>query len=58
MMVVLKAASRACAKTGNKIAARIAMIAMTTNNSIKVNPLRNFIISCEKLRQRLCSPEL
>src|SRR5579862_388250 len=36
---VLRACSRACAKTGNRIAARIAMMAMTTSNSIKVNPL-------------------
>jgi hypothetical protein len=31
-------ASLAWANTGNRIAARIAMIAMTTNSSIKVNP--------------------
>jgi hypothetical protein len=30
----------ALANTGNKIAARIAMIAMTTNSSISVKPLR------------------
>src|SRR5579859_2182594 len=36
---VLRACSRAWAKTGNRIAARIAIIAMTTSNSIKVNPL-------------------
>jgi hypothetical protein len=33
-----RAFSRARAKTGNRIAARIAIIAMTTSNSIKVNP--------------------
>src|SRR6056297_3571393 len=35
-----RAFSRARAKTGNRIAARIAMIAITTNNSISVKPLR------------------
>src|SRR5436305_1149645 len=34
---VLRAASLACAKTGNRIAARIAMIAITTSSSIRVN---------------------
>jgi hypothetical protein len=38
-----QAAERACSlaleKTGKRMAARIAMIAMTTSNSIKVNPL-------------------
>jgi hypothetical protein len=34
---VLFAAVLACAKTGNKIAAKIAMIAMTTSNSMSVN---------------------
>ena len=33
-----RAFSRARAKTGNRIAARMAMIAMTTSNSISVNP--------------------
>lgn len=32
--------SRACAKTGNKIAARMAMIAITTSGSISVNAER------------------
>jgi hypothetical protein len=31
--------SRACAKTGNSIAANMAMIAITTSSSIKVNAL-------------------
>src|SRR5712692_8564109 len=35
-----RAFSRACANTGNRIAARMAMIAMTTNNSISVKPRR------------------
>src|SRR5437899_1819908 len=35
---VRRADSRARAKTGNKIAARIAMMAMTTSSSISVNP--------------------
>jgi len=30
--------SRACANTGKRIAARIAMIAMTTSSSISVKP--------------------
>src|SRR5881396_3644962 len=38
--VVARAFSRACAKTGKRIAARIAIIAMTTSNSISVNALR------------------
>jgi hypothetical protein len=33
-----RAFSRARAKTGNKIAARIAIIAMTTRSSMSVNP--------------------
>src|SRR5689334_22737420 len=32
-----RAFSRACAKTGNRIAAKIAMMAITTSNSISVN---------------------
>ncbi len=35
-----RAFSRAFAKTGNRMAARIAMIAMTTSSSIRVKPLR------------------
>src|SRR5438105_4376647 len=35
---VFRACSRAWAKTGKRIAARIAMIAITTSNSIKVKP--------------------
>ena len=34
---VFLAASLACANTGNKIAARIAMMAITTKSSINVN---------------------
>src|SRR2546423_6157656 len=37
--LVLRAISLACAKTGNKIAARIAIIAITTSNSMRVNAL-------------------
>jgi len=33
-----RAFSLALAKTGNRIAASIAIIAITTNNSIRVNP--------------------
>src|SRR5687767_3931063 len=33
---ICRAFSRACAKTGNRMAARIAMIAMTTRSSIRV----------------------
>src|SRR5689334_4870313 len=36
---VWRAFSRAWAKTGNRIAARIAMIAITTRSSMRVNPL-------------------
>src|SRR6266542_3079141 len=35
-----RAFSRACANTGNRIAARIAMIAITTRSSIRVKPAR------------------
>src|SRR5688500_14891918 len=35
-----RAFSRACAKTGNRMAARMAMMAMTTSNSISVNARR------------------
>ena len=35
-----RAFSRAWAKTGNRIAARMAMMAMTTRSSISVNPRR------------------
>jgi hypothetical protein len=37
--VAERALSRAWAKTGNRIAARIAMIAMTTSSSMSVNAL-------------------
>jgi hypothetical protein len=37
--------SRARAHTGNKIAARIAIIAITTNNSMSVKPLRPLLTS-------------
>src|SRR5258708_5977501 len=36
--------SRAWAKTGKRIAARMAMIAITTSNSIRVNPRRRAMI--------------
>src|SRR5437763_513199 len=36
-----RAFSRACANTGNRMAARIAMMAITTSSSINVNPRRN-----------------
>src|SRR5690348_13523082 len=35
---VERACSRACANTGNKIAAKIAMIAITTRSSMSVKP--------------------
>src|SRR5436853_6800976 len=38
IQVIARADSRACAKTGNRIAARIAMIAMTTSSSMRVKP--------------------
>src|SRR5262249_452013 len=37
---VARALSRAWAKTGKRIAAKIAMIAITTSSSMSVNPLR------------------
>jgi len=39
-----RAFSLALANTGKRIAARMAMIAMTTNSSISVKPLRDFPI--------------
>src|SRR5690242_11350613 len=36
---IARAFSRACAKTGKRIAARIAMIAITTRSSIRVKPV-------------------
>src|SRR5579872_6069724 len=41
---IARAFSRAWANTGNRIAARIAMIAMTTSNSISVNA--DFALPC------------
>jgi hypothetical protein len=38
-----RAFSRACAKTGKRMAARIAMMAITTSSSIRVNALRRLI---------------
>src|SRR5437870_3911232 len=38
---VARAFSRAWAKTGNRMAARMAMMAMTTSNSMSVNALRD-----------------
>src|SRR5207302_384125 len=38
--LVWRADSRALAKTGKRMAARIAIIAITTSNSIRVNPVR------------------
>src|SRR5207237_1279936 len=38
--LVCRALSRAWAKTGNRMAASIAMMAITTRSSISVNPLR------------------
>src|SRR5437588_217769 len=45
---VWRAFARACAKTGNRIAANIAIIAITTNSSISVNPLLFFILSSQE----------
>ena len=42
--LVWRAASRACAKTGNKMAARIAMMAITTKSSIRVKAERRMRI--------------
>jgi hypothetical protein len=44
-----RAASLALAKTGNSIAARMAMIAITTSSSIRVKPLRPFILDASLL---------
>src|SRR5213593_3728617 len=42
--VACRAFSRAWAKTGKRIAAKMAMIAITTSNSIRVNALRCRIV--------------
>jgi len=39
MQLVARALSRALANTGKRIAAIIAIIAITTSNSIRVNPV-------------------
>ena len=39
MQLARRAASRARANAGSRIAAKMPMMAMTTNNSIKVKPL-------------------
>src|SRR5207247_1678070 len=50
----LRACSRAWAKTGKRIAVTIAMIAMTTSNSIRVNPGR--VDPCSRAQDRCMSP--
>src|SRR5438876_4822068 len=47
--VVARAFSRACAKTGKRIAARMAMMAITTRSSIRVKPSRCRFIDCSLL---------
>src|SRR5438309_1887574 len=47
--VAWRAFSRAWAKTGNKMAARIAMIAITTRSSISVKPRRRQTVLMEPL---------
>jgi hypothetical protein len=42
---ILRADSRALAKTGKSMAARIPMIAITTSNSISVNPFHRSLIT-------------
>jgi hypothetical protein len=44
MHMVLRALSRARANTGNNIAAKMAIIAITTSNSINVKPVRRIIL--------------
>jgi hypothetical protein len=44
---VCRAFSRACANTGNRIAAKIAIIAITTSSSISVKPSRRIGITSE-----------
>src|SRR5688572_23523347 len=39
MQLVVRARNFACASAGRSIAARIAMMAITTSNSMRVNPL-------------------
>src|SRR5262245_45064839 len=42
--VALRAFSRACANTGKRIAAKIAMIAITTSSSMRVKPERRCLM--------------
>src|SRR5918911_4175453 len=44
MQLAWRAFSRAWAKTGNRMAARMAMMAITTSNSMRVKPSLFFII--------------
>ena len=61
---VLIALSLACAKTGNRIAAKIAMIAITTRSSMRVNArriahittdldLKDFLLSFDEFKNSL-----
>jgi hypothetical protein len=52
MQLARRAFSRALAKTGNRIAARIAIIAMTTKSSISVKAL----CSLFRLKESMISP--
>jgi hypothetical protein len=49
MQVACRAFSRAWAKTGNRIAARIAMIAITTRSSMSVKADRVFAVHTDLL---------
>src|SRR5713101_429943 len=54
--VDIRACSRAWAKTGNRIAARMAMMAMTTSNSINVKPVRFLIGSSTPRKGEMTEP--
>src|SRR5437588_10599425 len=52
---VCRAFSLACAKTGKRIAARIAMIAITTSSSMRVKPLRLSMFLAPPTRIKECN---
>jgi hypothetical protein len=56
--VLLRAFSRALAKTGKRIAARMAIIAITTSSSINVNPFEpdGFLMVIPPLLQGIDTP--
>src|SRR5207249_10699648 len=56
MQAAIRAFSRACAKTGKRIAARMAIIAITTRSSISVKPLLRTLSLLSSRRWPACLP--